>query len=191
VSAALDAFLRRYARGQARDVAPWIVGQRVLDLGTGEGYVPGALEGGGRWVCGADVGGFRRAPLPYVVYDGARLPFDDGAFDTTLLLLTLHHCDAPEAVLDEAMRVTRARLIVTESVYRDRLERFWLDTLDGRLNRRRHGGTMNVPLRFRTPEAWRALFASRGLRVAATRWLGPWWERLVHHPLLFVLDRPR
>jgi hypothetical protein len=48
---------------------------------------------------------------------------------------------------------------------------------------------MPVPLAFRPPAGWEALFASRGLRVCERRWLGAWWERLVHHPLLFVLER--
>jgi SAM-dependent methyltransferase len=128
--------------------------------------------------------------VPYVVYDGAALPFGDRAFDTTLLLLVLHHCDAAEAVLDEAVRVTRRRLIVTESVYRNRLDRFWLRALDGRFNRLRHGGRMAAPLAFRTDPEWQALFASRGLRPVATGWLGSRTERLIHHPRLFVLDVP-
>jgi len=47
---------------------------------------------------------------------------------------------------------------------------------------------MNVPLVWRRPTEWRALFESRGLRVVATDWLGSWLERRVHHPLLYVLD---
>ncbi|HSC28915.1 MAG TPA: methyltransferase domain-containing protein, partial [Vicinamibacterales bacterium] len=116
------------------------------------------------------------------------LPFRDGAFDTTLVLLTLHHCAGPERVLDEAIRVTRRRLIVTESVYRTRLERFWLDLLDGRVNAFRHGGRMEPALDFRPPGQWRQLFEARGLRVAAMRYLGSGFGRLVHHPLLFALD---
>ncbi len=49
---------------------------------------------------------------------------------------------------------------------------------------------MPVPLAFRAPAGWQAFFTSRGLRLRETRWPGAWWERLVHHPLLFVLDVP-
>jgi len=186
----IQAFLRRYAKAQADAVAPFLGGRTVLDLGAGEGYLAGPLrERTSAWLCSVDVGLFRRAAGPYVAYDGHRLPFGDAAFDTTLILLTLHHCAEPEAVLDEALRVTRRRLIVVESVYRNRLERFWLDRLDRRLNGYRHDGKMKVPFTFKRPEEWRALFESRGLQVVRAQLLGSWWERLVHHPLLFVLDK--
>jgi SAM-dependent methyltransferase len=188
----LQAFLRRYAEKEADAVVPFLAGRRILDLGAGEGYVADALRRRtGAWTCAVDVGLFRRAAVPYLTYDGTRLPFQDCAFDTTLLLLTLHHCAEAEAVLDEALRVTRRRLIVMESVYRNARERFWLDLLDGRVNRSRHGGRMHIALTFRTPGEWAALFAARRLRPLAARWLGPWWERLVHHPILFVLEKPQ
>jgi SAM-dependent methyltransferase len=183
----LELLLRRYARAQTRDVAPWIVGSRVLDLGAGEGYVAARLLAPDRVVCAADVGAFRRAPVPYTIYDGARLPFTDAALDTTLLLLVLHHCDRPETVLDEARRVTRHRLIVTESVYRNRRDLLWLRLLDPRVNRLRHEGRMPPPTNFRTREDWEGLFASRSLRPVTTRWLGGPPERLVHHPVLWVI----
>lgn len=183
-------FLRRYARRQAADVRPFVVGRKILDLGAGEGWVGAALGRRDVWVCGADVGPFARTRRPYVAYDGERLPFADATFDTTLILLTLHHCDKPETVLDEAVRVTRSRLVVTESVYRNRLDRFWLDLLDPAFNRLRHGGHMPTPCRFRSSGEWRSLFESRGLRVVATAWLGGSAERLVHHPRLFVVDAP-
>lgn len=187
----LQRFLRRYAQGEAAVVAPHVIGRRVLDLGAGEGYVAAALRRHTAvWTCAADVGAFAREAGPYIVYDGARLPFANAAFDTTLILFTLHHCITPAAVLDEAIRVTRSRLLVLESVYRNRLDRFWLDLLDRRLNHFRHGGRMSVPLAFRTPEGWRALFTSHGLVTVTTQWLGSRWEVLVHHPLLYVLDVP-
>lgn len=182
----MQALLRRYARAEAGAVRPFLVGRRVLDLGAGEGYVTAALEDA--WVCAADVGAFRRAEVPYVVYDGRRLPFRDASFDTTLLLLVLHHCADAEGVLDEAVRVTRRRLVVIESVYRNRRDHFWLDLLDGRINGFRHDGRMAHAIDARMPDGWRRAFALRGLTILTERWLGAWWERLVHHPLLFVLE---
>jgi ubiquinone/menaquinone biosynthesis C-methylase UbiE len=186
----LQTFLRRYARGEARALVPYVGGRSLLDLGAGEGWVAEALrELKPVRMCSVDVGPFQLAREPYVIYDGARLPFRDGTFDTTLISLALHHCEAPEAVLDEAVRVTRSRLLVVESVYRNSYERFCLDVLDGRLNGCRHDGTMNVPFAFRRPEEWRALFESRGLRLITMQWLGSRIERLIHHPLLFVMDK--
>jgi SAM-dependent methyltransferase len=189
VSGAVERLLRWYAQRQTAAIREFVVGRRVLDLGAAEAYVAAALaDRTGTWACGVDIGAYRRAGVPYVVYDGGRLPFQDASFDTTLLLLTLHHCDAPEVVLDEAIRVTRRRLVVTESVYRTRLERFWLDALDGRVNRFRHDSAMPPALHVRPPQAWARLFETRALSVVATRWLGSALERLVHHPVLWALD---
>src|SRR2546428_4149028 len=147
VACLLEAFLRRYAVGQAADVAPFIRGRRLLDLGAGEGVDGTAIRTRTPvWVCSVDVGPFRCAPGPYVAYDGRRLPFADRTFDTSLILLVLHHCADPAAVLDEAVRVTRRHLLVVESVYRNRRDRCWLDLLVRPLNRFRHGGAMPSPL---------------------------------------------
>ena len=183
--------LRRYARRQVADIEEFVVGTRVLDIGSAEAYVPATLSTRSRlWTCAVDIGRYRRASVSYVVYDGVRLPFRDAGFDTTLLLLTLHHCEAPETVLAEAMRVTRRRLIVTESVYRTPMERFWLKLLDGRVNRFRHEGAMRPAVHVRPPHEWRRLFEAHGLSIVVTRWLGSAIERLVHHPLLWILDLP-
>jgi ubiquinone/menaquinone biosynthesis C-methylase UbiE len=183
-------FLRRYARSEADAIAPFLVGSRLLDLGAGEGYVAAALrQQTDIWICAVDVGPYERTPGPYVIYDGARLPFDDATFDTTLISLALHHSETPEEVLDEALRVTRSRLIILESVYRNRWERFCLEWLDDWCNRLRHKGKMHVALAFKDPQEWQRLFDMRHLRTVDRRWLGSWWERVVHQPLLYVLEK--
>jgi SAM-dependent methyltransferase len=185
----LARLLAHYARGQADAVEGFVIGSRVLDIDSAEAYVPARLGARtGAWTCGVDIGLYRRAHVPYVVYDGARLPFRDASFDTVLLLLTLHHCDAPEGVLEEAIRVTRRRLVVAESVYRTAIERFWIDLLDGPVNRFRHDGAMPPALHVRRPDEWERLFETCALSIVATRWLGSAIERLVHHPVLWALD---
>jgi SAM-dependent methyltransferase len=186
----LDTLLRHYAESEAEAIAPLLVGKRLLDLGAGEGYVTAALQRRTDiWACAVDIGLYQRVPVPYLIYDGARLPFDDDTFDTTLISLALHHCADPEAVLDEALRVTAARLIILESTYRNRYERFCLERLDGWLNRRRHGGDMHPALAFKRVDEWQRIFAARSLETVDRRWLGSRWERLVHQPVLFVLEK--
>jgi SAM-dependent methyltransferase len=136
-----------------------------------------------------DIGRYLRMPIPYLLYDGTRLPFGDAAFDSTLISLALHHCADPEGVLDEALRVTRFRLIILESVYRSRWERFCLERLDAWLNSYRHSATMHLPLALKKAEEWQQMFDARALQTVDKRWLGSWWERLVHQPALFVLDK--
>jgi SAM-dependent methyltransferase len=186
----LQTLLRRYAEAEAEIMIPLLAGRRVLDLGAGEGYVTAALQRRTDiWVCAVDIGLYQRVPVPYLIYDGTRLPFQDVAFDTTLISLALHHCADPEAVLDEALRVTSMRLIILESVYRFRWERICLERLDGWLNRHRHGGDMHPALGFKKADEWQRIFAARSLKTVDRRWLGSRWERLVHQPALFVLEK--
>jgi ubiquinone/menaquinone biosynthesis C-methylase UbiE len=187
----LQRVLRRYAESEAELLTPYVVGPRVLDLGAGEGYVTGALQRRSEvWVCAVEIGAYRRVPVPYLIYDGGRLPFADATFDTTLISLALHHCTDPEDVLDEALRVTRSRLIILESVYQHRRQRVWLERLDNWLGRYRHGGEMQPALAFKTADEWQRMFATRGLTTIDRQWLGSWWERLIHQAALFVLEKP-
>ena len=187
----LQALLRRYADSEAEAIAPLLVGKRLLDLGAGEGYVAAALRRRtDLWACAVDIGPYQRVPVPYLIYDGTRLPFHDATFDTTLISLALHHCADPEAVLDEALRITTTRLIILESVYRNRCERFCLERLDDWVSRYRHGGDMHPAFAFKRVDEWQRIFAARSLETVDRRWLGSRWERLVHQPALFVLEKP-
>jgi ubiquinone/menaquinone biosynthesis C-methylase UbiE len=187
----LHTLLRRYADDEAKAVAPFLVGKRLLDLGAGEAYVAVAVRRlTEMWVCAVDVGPYRRLPAPYVIYDGKRLPFNDASFDTSLISLVLHHCADPEGVLDEALRVTARRLLILESVYRNRLERICLAYLDDWLSQYRHDGDMHPARAFKRLDEWQRLFAERSLQIVDRRLLGSRWERLVHQPVLFVLDKP-
>lgn len=194
--AIVDGVMRRRARRKARCLAPWLgadaagtEGQpRLLDLGAAEGYVGRELEGLGWEVVLADVVDMNRTALPHAVYDGRRLPFEANAFDVTVLYFVLHHAVHPEAVIREALRVTRGRVLVVESVYDRSWQRRLLHVLDPLANRLRGGEQMRVQeahLAFRTAEGWRHAFEEAGGRVVAEERFGS----ALHRQVLVVAER--
>ena len=89
----------------------------VLDLGAGEGYVGKEVQR--RWeadVMLVDVVPLNQTGLPFKEYDGQHLSFPDKHFDTTILYFVLHHCQKPEQVFREVLRVTKGDVLVAESV---------------------------------------------------------------------------
>ncbi len=165
-------------------------GLKVLDLGAGEGFVGEQvhlqLESK---VTLADVLPLNQTDLPHVQYDGHTLPFEDAAFDVTILYFVLHHCADQERVFREALRVTRQRLIVVESVYEARWDLWLLTTLDQRANRLRSGGLMEAQeahLHFQTIPEWERLFRAAGCTVRNAVQRG----RIIHKQAFFCLEVP-
>lgn len=190
----LQAIQQRRAVGKFRWIRSFLPVERplrMLDLGAGEGYVGAAAARAlGAEVVLADVVDLNRTDLPLVRYDGRYLPFPDDTFDAVILYFVLHHCRDPEAVLREALRVTRGRVLVVESVYGGHWDRRLLTFLDRRANRWRSGGRMNAQeahLHFRTAAGWRALFEREGAAVLAQERRG----RFLHKQALFVLQSTR
>ena len=142
---------------------------QVLDLGAGEGYVARALQRRtGAAVTLADVVDLNRTDLPHLCYDGRSLPLDDDAVDITILYFVLHHAAAPEAVLREALRVSRSCVVVAESIVTGRGQHLLLRTLDRLANRLRSGGVLRAQeahLTFRSAEAWADLARRTGATV--------------------------
>lgn len=54
----------------------------------------------------------KRKKLPFVIYDGKNLPFNNLEFDVSVLNETLHHCEDPDSVLIEARRVANSIYII-------------------------------------------------------------------------------
>ncbi|MEO8376822.1 MAG: methyltransferase domain-containing protein [Candidatus Sumerlaeota bacterium] len=90
----------------------------VLDVGCGTGhnaeYIRSKFR---RDVSEADVADMKTVGPPPMLFDGQNLPFEDGSFDTSLLLYVLHYATDQERILRELRRVTRNRLLILQSTY--------------------------------------------------------------------------
>ena len=97
-------------------------GLRLLDVGTGPGYVAGAAATRGASAVGVDVAS-RMIALAAQLHPGAEfrqadaeaLPFDDRSFDAVVANFLVPHLGRPEATITELARVLRpgGRLALT------------------------------------------------------------------------------
>lgn len=102
-----------------------VTGARLLDLGSCFGFFPLRMRRLGHQVVATDLSGPTMAlldrvstaldrPVQTLVCDAARVPLPAGAADTVTVLHLLEHLgpDAGAAVLDEALRLARRRVVI-------------------------------------------------------------------------------
>ncbi|MFH1221797.1 MAG: cupin domain-containing protein [Candidatus Micrarchaeota archaeon] len=175
----------------ASQISPHVVGDNVLDIGSGDGKVATqiALQLQ-KSVMLCDIVDYNKTELPLTLYDGKRLPFEDKTFDSTLLSVVLHHSNDPLGVLDEAFRVTSKRIIIIESVYFNEGHRLLNGLLDWAYNRLLNDPTIPVPWNFLRPAGWVQELEKRGGKIVRMEHLGidipivPEWH------VLYVVDLP-
>ncbi|MCP4936209.1 MAG: class I SAM-dependent methyltransferase [bacterium] len=98
-------------------------GQRLLDIGCGDGLFANSLAKKGANVIGIDrnalmikAAGVRNGPASFLVAEGYALPFEDEMFDAVTLVTVLCLSDCPDAILREIHRVLKpgGRLVIGE-----------------------------------------------------------------------------
>jgi SAM-dependent methyltransferase len=138
----------------------------VLDIGCGDGAIALALSEARPdvRVTGADVLVRPRARIEVLHFDGVRVPVPDRSFDVALLVDVLHHTRAPEALLREALRVTRAGLLVKDHVEKGLLAGPTLRLMDWVGNR--YEGVA-LPYNYWRQERWASAWREVGLTVTA------------------------
>lgn len=107
------AYGRRVAVGLTRYLRACGVtleGRRILDAGTGAGFVPEALASAGARVVCLDVRDHRLEGVlrtPFVMARGETLPFAESVFDVVVSSNVLEHVRDTKATIDELARVCR------------------------------------------------------------------------------------
>ncbi|MGY4478090.1 class I SAM-dependent methyltransferase [Bradyrhizobium sp. USDA 3364] len=151
----------------------------VLEVGCGTGAVLARLSaiGVGRDFTGIDVidpatnleiDGAARAPFRWSRYDGATIPFADGAFDLVYASHVLEHVPEPRALLHELARVSRDFIYVEVPC-----------ELHARTSRRALQSTLDIGhINFYTPDTFRLLLETVGLKVKD---VGTWDHSLPVH----------
>jgi len=189
---------RRLILGYLKQFLPWLPSRplRLLDVATASADIPCAIAA---WARDAGIAiritalDMSTDILAYAAGDTARfpeitltqgdaraLPFPDRMFDVVICGLAMHHFSFGDGVkvLGEIGRVARGGFVVNDVVRSwPAYAGAWLDTRVLTRNRlARHDGPLSV-LRSFTPDEFRAMAASAGLRDV----------RLYHHPMFRIV----
>ncbi len=181
-------FLTTRAKLLANMIAPHVKqGEVGLDVGSGNMLVSKYVaQRQQAKIRGVDVLDMNLTSLSNTLFDGKTLPFRDKSFDFSLLIGVLHHVEKQQHLLDEAMRVTRKRIIIFEDVYFNPLEKQWIKIRDilGNIPEEPH---MHFALNFHSEIEWERIFRQKGLTLVHKRTIfNP--LRCTHHAL-YVLDK--
>ena len=134
----------------------------IVDVGTGSGQFSGVLQDKGYAVTAIDITDKTNADkITPVLYDGKKLPLQDGSFDISMLITVLHHCPEPEEVFAEAVRVSRKRLFILEDVYNNWVMKRLTWFMDSLMNLEFAGH----PHSNKSETGWENLFRQHNLKI--------------------------
>ncbi|MCX6793611.1 MAG: class I SAM-dependent methyltransferase [Candidatus Gottesmanbacteria bacterium] len=188
------AFLARYINKQYRTLALYLVDCRsLLDFGCGDLSLAKAihLTHPEIAVTGVDVvdSGVRVSGIDFRIYDGKTLPFRNRQFDVAISYHVFHHTTDPRAAFGELSRVTKKKLLMVEPVFRNRLDRFFMNIVDKVGNGWRNTA-IPMPYTFQSEATWRRFSREFHWTVVQTASVGvfPRWLP-IGETKLFVLER--
>lgn len=155
----------------------WLVkNDRVLDIGSGNGIITKSLaDYFSVKIIGCDVKNYMIYNIPFIKFDGKKLPFKKDAFNIALLNDVLHHIaiEEQENLILEAVNVAKKVLIFDAE-----------PTISGKIAdvilNKYHYGNLSVPLSFRNIKEWQGLFKKLSLRWHAQKLRRPFWYPFSH-----------
>ncbi len=172
---------------------------RVVDFGCGNGVVAQLLhEGNGLNIVGYDVVNYTTpgVTIPTHLFDGTKLPVDEGYFSAAVVTNVFHHSDDPDVLLKELTRTVTTRLVIIETVpdpvseekEDTEMRRVYLN--DYLYNRLFNPGVgIPVPGTYRTPKGWIGALEVLGWTVVESIDLGVDQKCIRDRHHLLVVDR--
>ncbi len=181
----------KYAKLRLEGIKTYIVGEKVLDFGAGNGLLAREIkEQLDKEVILVDVVDYNYTELPMILYNPeGRLPLADEGVDTTILYTVLHHASDPEHLLEEAMRVTKQRLVIKESYIEEDDIRITNSFFDWFYNRVIGDEDINVPLNFLKVEVWKKLLKLYDFEVIETKYVGIDEPAVPEHQVYIIADK--
>lgn len=153
----------------------------LLDVGCGSGELARfvASRAGAQRVEGVDILVQPAPHVPVARYDGRSLPYPDASFDVVLVSDVLHHAEAPETLLAEALRVAKQAVVVKDHFAFGPVSRRLLLAMDLAAN-----GFYDIAVRgtYLDPPAWLRLFEDVGATIERLE-----WPLHVHAPVLRLI----
>lgn len=182
----LPGYIKR-AKRVSEIIKPWLrTGDKVLDFGCGNFLIGKTLQNDiNVQVFGVDVIDVNKTDLPFTVYNGEVIPFDNNSFDVTYAAFIFHHTTNINALVSECARVTKRRLLILEDVYFNKLELFVTKFLD-HVNLLT-ASDMNIPMNFKQETEWLSQLKRPGLKLVKSKKIRPVALRPTRHRI-FVID---
>jgi len=172
-------------------IKDYLEGEKILDLGAGDGLL--ALEINkqlNKKVLLVDILDYNSTDLPLVLYNpDGKLPLNDNEIDTTILYTVLHHSSDPKHLLQEAMRVTKKRLVIKEAYIEKEENRITNSFFDWFYNRVIGDEDINVPLNFQKVEGWEKILKSNRFDIIETKYVGIDEPVVPEHHVYIIADK--
>lgn len=136
---------------------------KILDLGCGPGIAGKTFQEFFQAdLLGVDIKDRRINDIPFKLIDGKILPFSENSFDIVLINYVLHHSRDPIALLNEAKRVTRDKIIIFEDLAEGCLSKLFC-----RLHGISYDKLFGNPTKtsFNSEKGWEKIFKELGLNI--------------------------
>lgn len=181
----------KYAKMRFENIKNYIVGERILDLGAGNGLLGLEIKKQlNKEIILVDIMDYNYTDLPLILYKPEdRIPLADEEVDTTILYTVLHHASDPKHLLEEATRITKQRLVIKEGYIEEDDIRITNSFVDWFYNRVIGDEDINVPLNFLKLEAWEQLLKSYDFEVIETKYVGIDEPAVPEQHVFIIADR--